>query len=108
MAALQKAWRLELGAVRANSAVDRLLRVLPGAPVLTVESASRRLGVSPNRVGPAVNTLVEKGRPPPTKRGRQRYRIFTTPAVLEMWGTVDAELAAPRLGPTRERQGPDA
>ena len=103
VAALQKAWRLDLGTVRANSSVDQLLRMLPGTPVLTVESASRRLGVSPNRVGPAVNALAEAGVLAQRNAGRQRYRLFAAPAVLDLWATVDAELAAPRLGPAPNR-----
>ena len=102
VAALQKAWRLDLGTVRANSSVDQLLRMLPGTPVLTVESASRRLGVSPNRVGPAVNALVEADVLAQRNVGRRRYRLFAAPAVLDLWATVDAELVTPRLGPAPE------
>ena len=102
IAALQERWRLDLGAVRANSSVDRLLRVLPGSPVLTVESASRRLNVSPNRVGPAVNALAEANILSQRNVGRQRYRLFEAPAVLDLWAIVDAELVTPRLGPTPE------
>ena len=105
IAALQERWRLDLGAVRANSSVDRLLRVLPGSPVLTVESASRRLDVSPNRVGPAVNALVEANILSQRNVGRQRYRLFSAPAVLELWAIVDAELVTPRLGPASEPGG---
>jgi len=102
IAALQKVWRLDLGPVRANSSVDRLLRMLPGTPVLTVDSAGHRLGVSPNRVGPAVNALVEAGVLAQRNVGRQRYRLFEAPAVLDLWATVDAELVTPRLGPAPE------
>ena len=100
--ALQERWRLDLGAVRANSGMNRLPRVLPGSPVLTVESASRRLDVSPNRVGPAVNALVEANVLSQRNAGRQRYRLFSAPAVLDLWGTVDAELVAPRPRPASE------
>ncbi len=103
--ALQEGWRLDVGAVRANSSVDRLLRILPGSPVLTVASASRRLGVSPSRVGPAVNALVEAGVLAQHNVGRQRYRLFAAPAVLDLWATVDAELVTPRFGPTPEPDG---
>lgn len=95
VAELQNEWRDQLGAVRANSSLDRLLRALPGAPVLTVESASRRIGVSPDRVGPAINTLVGAGILAQRNVGRQRYRLFEAPAVLTLWMAADAELAAP-------------
>ena len=98
VAELQKEWRRELAAVRANSSVDRLLRVLPASPVVTVESASRRIGTSPNRVGPAINTLVEAGILAQRNVGRRRYRLFESPAVLALWAATDAELAAPPPG----------
>ncbi len=106
VSALQEAWRLDLGTVRANSSVDRLLRMLPGTPVLTVESASRRLGVSPNRVGPAVNALAEAGVLEQRNVGRKRYRLFAAPSVLDLWATVDAELVTPRLGPAPVQDSP--
>ncbi|HXC77094.1 MAG TPA: Fic family protein, partial [Candidatus Acidoferrum sp.] len=40
VADLQSGWRLRLGKVRHSSAVDLLLLALPGAPVITVNSAS--------------------------------------------------------------------
>ncbi len=95
IAELQNEWRDQLGAVRANSSLDRLLRALPGAPVLTVESASRRISVSPDRVGPAINTMVGAGILAQRNVGRQRYRLFEAPAVLTLWMAADAELAAP-------------
>ena len=98
VAELQHEWRDQLGAVRANSSLDRLLRALPGAPVMTVESASRRIGVSPDRVGPAINTLVGAGILAQRNVGRQRYRLFEAPAVLTLWMAADAELAAPPHG----------
>lgn len=98
IAELQNEWRDQLGAVRANSSLDRLLRALPGAPVMTVESASRRISVSPDRVGPAINTLVGAGILVQRNVGRQRYRLFEAPAVLTLWMAADAELAAPPHG----------
>lgn len=102
VAALQERWRDTVGAVRPDSSVARLLRILPGSPVLTVEAASRRLGVNPNRVGPAVNALANAGILEQHNGDRQRYRLFTAPAVLELYAAVDAELAAPPLDPEPE------
>ena len=73
------------------------MRVLPGSPVLTVESASRLVGVHPNRVGPAVNALVEAGVLEQRNVGRKRYRLFESPAVLDLWAVADAELVGQRL-----------
>lgn len=43
---LERTWRERLGRVRANSAADLLLRKLPGAPILTVQSATELIGRS--------------------------------------------------------------
>ena len=97
VAELQQEWRQNLTSIRANSSVDRLLRILPGSPVLTVESASQLVGVHPNRVGSAVNALVEAGVLKQRNVGRKRYRLFESPAVLDLWAVTDAELVGPRL-----------
>ena len=94
LAQLQRQWRHQVGAVRSNSSADRLLRVLPGAPVLTVEWASALIGVSPDRVGPAINTLATAGVLAQRNLGRQRYRVFEAPDVLALWAATDADLAA--------------
>ena len=107
VATQQEGWRRDVGAVRANSSVDRLLRVLPGSPVLSVESASRRLGVNPNRVGPAVNALADAGVLEQRNVGRQRYRLFVAPAVLDLWAVADAELGGPRIGVEADPGGLD-
>ena len=95
VAGLHQQWRQQVGPVRRNSSVDRLLRILPGAPVLTVESASTLIGVSPDRVGPAINTLATANILAQRNLGKQRYRIFEAPDVLDLYDTVDADLATP-------------
>ena len=97
VAELQQEWRQNLTSIRANSSVDRLLGVLPGSPVLTVESASRLDGVNPNRVGPAVNALAAAGVLEQRNVGRKRYRLFESPAVLDLWAVADADLVGQRL-----------
>ena len=44
ISAITADWRAEFGRVRANSSTDLLLGVLPGAPIVTVESASNLIG----------------------------------------------------------------
>ena len=98
VAGLHQQWRQQVGPVRRNSSVDRLLRILPGTPVLTVGSASTLIGVSPDRVGPAINTLATANILAQRNLGKQRYRIFEAPDVLDLYDTVDADLAAPLPG----------
>ncbi|MBL8235609.1 MAG: hypothetical protein JNL98_44375, partial [Bryobacterales bacterium] len=56
-------WRTQLGRIRADSGIDRLLRILPGAPVISVDSASALIGRSKARTTDAVNALAEAGVP---------------------------------------------
>ena len=107
VAELQQEWRQNLTSIRANSSVDRLLRILPGSPVLTVESASQLVGVHPNRVGSAVNALAAAGVLEQRNVGRKRYRLFESPAVLDLWAVTDAELVSPRIGVDADPGGLD-
>ena len=59
--ALQHDWRTRLGSVRANSAADLLLRMLPGAPLVTVNSAAALIGRSFAAVNDAIARLTAGG-----------------------------------------------
>lgn len=93
-------WRSKLGSVRANSSTDLLLGVLPGAPVLTVESASKLIGRSKARTTDAVNALAEVGVLRQRNVGRQRYRVFEATEVLDLFTGLERVLASP-AGNTR-------
>ena len=88
-------WRSALGTVRKDSALDRLLGVLPGVPLLTVESAARMIDRSNVAAGSAVNRLVDVGILVQRNIGKQRYRIFEAPKVLELFTTLERALASP-------------
>src|ERR1035438_6578255 len=60
-AELEASWRVRLGPVRANSATDRILCILPGAPILTVDGAARLLGRTFNPANEAIQRLVGAG-----------------------------------------------
>lgn len=93
--AMTMAWRLHLGRVRAGSSTDLLLRVLPGAPVLSVESASDLIGRSKARTTDAVNALAEAGVIRQRNVGRQRYRVFEAVDVLDLFTGLERALASP-------------
>lgn len=93
-------WRAELGRVRANSSTDLLLRVLPGAPIITVESAAKLIGRSKARTTDAVNALAKAGIIRQHNVGRQRYRVFETTDVLNLFTGLERALASPS-GDTR-------
>jgi len=108
-------WRERLGRVRANSSTDLILQVLPGAPVISVESASALIGRSKARTTGAVNTLSEAGILRQRNVGRQRYRVFEAADVLDLFTGLERALASPtgdttsgipvRTAPARRQRG---
>lgn len=93
-------WRSKLGRVRANSSTDLLLGVLPGAPIVTVESARKLIGRSKARTTDAVNTLAEAGVLRQRNVGRQRYRVFEATEVVDLFTDLERALPSP-TGNTR-------
>jgi len=99
-------WRTNVGTVRKGSAVDLLIDVLPGVPLLTVESAAGLINRSDVAAGAAINRLVEAGILTQRNIGKQRYRIFEAPTVLELFTSLERALASPTgdtatVGPVR-------
>ena len=88
-------WHSKLGRVRANSSTDLLLRVLPGAPIVTVESASKLINRSKARTTDAVNALASTGVLRQRNVGRQRYRVFEATEVLDLFTGLERALASP-------------
>jgi Fic family protein len=88
-------WRAHLGDIRKRSTVDLLLDLLPGAPLVTVESASALTGRSTVAVNAAVNRLSEAGVLVQRNLGRQRYRVFEAPGVLDLFTALERALANP-------------
>ncbi len=88
-------WRSNLGTVRRESALDLLIGVLPGVPLLTVESAAGLIDRSDVATGAAINRLVGAGILTQRNIGRQRYRIFEAPTVLELFTSLERALASP-------------
>jgi Fic family protein len=94
VAEVQAAWRKALGKVRANSAVDILVNALPGAPVITVQSAAALLGRSEQAVNDAIPRLVEAGVLTQTTIGR-RNRAFEAPDLIDAFTDLERQLASP-------------
>jgi len=92
---LEATWRQRLGRVRANSAVELLLDLLPGVPVITVESAAGLIGRSQMRTGEAVNRLEAAGILRQRNIGRQRYRVFEASDVIDLFTGLERALANP-------------
>jgi hypothetical protein len=88
-------WRDRLGRVRAGSGIELLLGVLPGAPVLSVESAASLIGRSKARTTDAVNALAAAGILRQRNIGKQRYRVFEAGDVLDLFTGLERALASP-------------
>jgi Fic family protein len=96
---LEQSWRERLGRVRAGSAVDLLLRRLPGAPVVTVQSAAELIGRSGQATNQAVARLTEARVLTQTTVGR-RNRAFEAREVIRAFTDLERRLASP-AGDTR-------
>ena len=102
MQILELAWRERLGRVRADSAVDLLLRRLPGAPILTVQSGAELIGRSTQATNEAITRLTEADVLSQTTVGR-RNRAFEAPEapeVIRAFTDLERQLASP-TGDTR-------
>jgi Fic family protein len=96
---LESTWRERLGRVRANSAADLVLRALPGAPILTVQSATEVIGRSTQATNEAITRLTDAGVLSQTTVGR-RNRAFEAPEVIHAFTDLERRLASPS-GDTR-------
>ncbi len=93
-AALEEQWRECLGRVRANSATDLLLHRLPGAPVLTAESAATLVGRTFKPANAAIQRLVEAEILQQITIG-QRNRAYEAPEIIEAFTALERQLASP-------------
>jgi Fic family protein len=91
---LQDEWRAKLGPVRAHSATDLLLHVLPGAPLITVASAADLIGRTFAPANEAIRRLVDAGILSQVKVGR-RDRAFESTDVIEAFTALERRLASP-------------
>jgi hypothetical protein len=87
-------WRERLGRIRTNSATDLLLRRLPGAPVLTVQSAEALLGRTFKPTHDAIGRLVEAGILRPVTI-QKRSRAYEAPEIIDAFTALERQLASP-------------
>ena len=87
-------WRERLGAVRANSTTDLLLRLLPGVPLLTVQTAATLTQRSEVAASKAIGRLTDAGVLVQRNIGRHRYRVFEAPDVIGLFTALERSLAS--------------
>jgi Fic family protein len=108
--ALQETWRDRLGRVRAKSATDLLIAALPGAPIVTVQSAAALIGRSQQAVNEAIRRLVDGDVLTQTTVGA-RNRAFEAPELIDTFTALERQLASPdadTLGSPPSRRVPYA
>jgi len=88
-------WRAGLGRIRKGSALDLLIEVLPGVPLVSVRSAAGLIDRSDVAAGGAISRLVEAEILTQRNVGRQRYRVFAAPGVLDLFVSMERALASP-------------
>jgi hypothetical protein len=98
---IEEAWRARLSQVRANSATDRLLHRIVGAPVLTVSSAATLIGRSFEQTNEAIRRLCLVGILHQIAVGR-RNRAFEAPEIIAAFTDFERQLASPE-GDTQSR-----
>ena len=105
VAELERSWRKRLGPLRAKSATDVILRVLPGAPILTVDTAATLIRRTFKPADAAIRRLVDAGILRQVNVGK-RNRAYEAPEVIEAFTALERQLASPEgdtrtSGPTR-------
>jgi len=91
---IQRSWRDRLPSVRRSSATDLLLSALPGAPVITVNSAAALIGRSFPAANNAVSRLVDAGVLDQVTIGR-RNRAYEAPEIITAFTDLERQLASP-------------
>lgn len=97
---LQERWRDRLEPIRANSATELLLEVLPGSPVTSLAALTAQLDRSLPRVTEAVARFVTAGILQPVNVGRVRGQVYEAREVIDAFTGLERGLASPR-GDTR-------
>lgn len=106
VAQMKRVWRDRLGTIRAKSAADVLIDVLPGSPIASLATLVPRVGRSLARVAEAVDRFIDAGIIIPLDAGRQRARIFEVPEVIDAFTDFERGLTGVPGGPNRGSDRP--
>jgi Fic family protein len=97
--AIQEDWRARLGRVRSGSALELLIEAMPGAPLLSAQSAASLISRSEQAVNEAIPRLLAAGILSQTTVG-SRNRAFEAPDLIDAFTDLERRLASPE-GDTR-------
>jgi Fic family protein len=99
---LRDAWEQRLGRVRADSAAERVLTALPGAPILTVTTTAALIRRSYQQTNHAMQRLTDAGVLKQISVG-QRNRAFEAAELIDAFTDLERQLASP-AGDTRSER----
>ncbi len=91
---IEKAWRERVGRIRADSATDRLIRALPGAPIVTVGGASELIGRSFQQTNEAIGRLAGVEILNQVTIGK-RNRAFEATDIVDAFTDLERQLGSP-------------
>lgn len=91
---LKEQWRNRIGHVRRGSTVDLLIDALPGAPVVTVNSAAQLVDRSFKAANLAIRELCNAGVLRQVHLGK-RNRAFEAVELIETFNALERQLASP-------------
>jgi Fic family protein len=91
---IQGRWRQAVGKVRSDSTVLRLIETLPGAPVVTVQSAAALIDRSVQATNEAIAQLHASGVLEQTTVGK-RNRAFEATELIDAFTALERQLASP-------------
>ena len=92
-------WEARLAHLRADAAALRLIRILPGMPLLTPRSAEKALGATYNTANTAIEVLVDANILTSTRTGR-RNRGYEAREIIDAFTSFERQLASP-VGDTK-------
>ena len=96
-------WNQKLGRYRRGSALDLLVGILPGVPLLTPDKAAQLVGRSPVAVRAAITQLLQAGILRLRPSSSPRNRVLEAPSVIELLTSLERSLATPQGSTLRER-----
>ena len=94
VSSIEQNWRERLGSVREGSAVDLLLRAMPGAPLFTVTGAAALIGRSFIAANEAIKRLLDAGVIRQANIGA-RNRTFEAREILTAFTELERRLVSP-------------
>lgn len=105
LASQERKWRAAAGPLRQDSAASALISLLPGAPIIDVQTAQDLVGCSNQAARLALMQLEQAGIVSQLTVGR-RNRAWEAGDVFELLNSFERHLATRRGGTTRLRPAP--